>query len=183
MFGVLGNAGSILVEKEQGTFKRLLMAPLPKYALLGGKLLAQFVIGVLQIALMFAFGALVFGVNLGRSIPTLILVTLATCWATTSMGLLLVALVKSRRQLGPITTMVVLGSAAIGGSWYPLFLMPQWLQQAARVTINAWSMDAYNRLMMFDAGLGDLWLNVLALGVYGAVCFGVGLRVFKFKEA
>jgi hypothetical protein len=48
------------------------MAPLPKYALLG--------------------------VNLGRSIPALISVTLATCWATTSMGLLLVSVVKSRRQ-------------------------------------------------------------------------------------
>ena len=68
MFGVLGGAGAILEEKERGTFKRLLIAPLPKYALLGGKLVAQFLLGVAQIALMFVFGALLFHVSLGDSI-------------------------------------------------------------------------------------------------------------------
>ena len=183
MFGVLGGAGAILEEKERGTFKRLLIAPVPKYALLGGKLLAQFIVGVAQIVLMFAFGALVFHVSLGGSILGLVLVTLATCWATTSLGLLLVAVIKSRKQVHPITTLIVLGSSAVGGSWFPLFLMPKWVQQAARVTLVAWAMEGYNRLMLFGGGLNDVWPNIGVLLLYGAVCFAVGLRLFRFKEA
>lgn len=53
MFTVLSAAGGILDEKERGTFKRLLIAPIPQWSLLGGKLLAQFLMGVGQIALMF----------------------------------------------------------------------------------------------------------------------------------
>ena len=183
MFGVLSGAGAILEEKERGTFKRLLFAPVPKYALLGGKLLAQFIVGVAQIVLMFAFGALVFHVSLGGSILGLVLVTLATCWATTSLGLLLVAVIKSRKQVHPITTLIVLGSSAVGGSWFPLFLMPEWVQQAARITINAWAMEGYNRLMLFGGGLNDVWPDIGVLLLYGAVCFAVGLRLFRFKEA
>ena len=183
MFGVLSGAGAILEEKERGTFKRLLFAPVPKYALLGGKLLAQFIVGVAQIVLMFAFGALVFHVSLGGSILGLVLVTLATCWATTSLGLLLVAVIKSRKQIHPITTLIVLGSSAVGGSWFPLFLMPKWVQQAARVTIVAWAMEGYNRLMLFGGGLNDVWPDIGVLLLYGAVCFAVGLRLFRFKEA
>ncbi len=183
MFAVLSGAGAILEEKERGTFKRLLIAPVPKYALLGGKLLAQFIIGVAQIVLMFAFGALVFHVSLGGSILGLVLVTLATCWATTALGMLLVAVIKSRKQIHPITTLIILGSSAIGGSWFPLFLMPKWVQQAARVTLVAWAMEGYNRLMLFGAGLNDVWLDIGVLLLYGAVCFGVGLRLFRFKEA
>jgi len=183
MFGVLSGAGAILEEKERGTFKRLLFAPVPKYALLGGKLLAQFLIGVAQIALMFIFGTLVFHVNLGDSILGLVLVTLATCWATTSLGLLLVAVIKSRKQIHPITTLIILGSSAIGGSWFPLFMMPEWVQQAARITINAWAMEGYNRLMLFGGGLNDVWPDIGVLLLYGAVCFAVGLRLFRFKEA
>ena len=183
MFGVLSGAGAILEEKERGTFKRLLFAPVPKYALLGGKLLAQFIVGVAQIVLMFAFGALVFHVSLGGSILGLVLVTLATCWATTSLGLLLVAVIKSRKQIHPITTLIILGSSAVGGSWFPLFMMPEWVQQAARITINAWAMEGYNRLMLFGGGLNDVWPDIGVLLLYGAVCFAVGLRLFRFKEA
>jgi ABC-2 type transport system permease protein len=183
MFSVLSGAGAILDEKERGTFKRLLIAPLPKYALMGGKLVAQFIVGVAQIALMFAFGTLAFRVSLGGSILGLVLVTLATCWATTSLGLLLVAVIQSRKQIHPITTLVILGSSAIGGSWFPLFMMPKWVQQVARVTINAWAMEGYNRLMLFGGGLNDVWPDVGALVLYGLVCFAVGLRLFRFKEA
>ncbi len=183
MFGVLGGAGAILEEKERGTFKRLLIAPLPKYALLGGKLLSQFLVGVVQIALMFAFGALVFHVSLGDSILGLVLVTLATCWATTSLGLLLVAVIKSRQQVHPITTLIVLGTSAIGGSWFPLFMMPKWVQQAARVTLVAWAMEGYNRLMLFGGGLNDVWSDIGVLLLYGTVCFAAGLGLFRFKEA
>jgi ABC-2 type transport system permease protein len=183
MFSVLSAAGGILEEKERGTFKRLLISPIPQWSLLGGKLLAQFLVGVGQIVLMFIFGALVFDMHLGNSRLGLLLITLATCWATTSLGILLVAVISSRKQIHPITTMVILGSSAVGGSWFPLFLMPKWLQQVARVTIVAWAMEGYNRLMILGGSLSDIWIDIGVLTLYGAICFAIGLRLFRFKEA
>jgi len=183
MFTVLSASGGILEEKERGTFKRLLISPLPRWALLGGKLLAQFVVGVVQIVLLFLFGALVFHISLGNSLLGLLLVTLATCWATTSLGILLVAVIRSRKQIHPITTLVILGSSALGGSWYPLFLMPKVVQQVARVTLVSWAMEGYNRLMILGGSLGDVWVDIGVLVLYGAICFTVGLRLFRFKEA
>jgi len=183
MFTVLSAAGGILDEKERGTFKRLLIAPIPRWSLLGGKLLAQFLMGVLQVTMMFVFGALVCGVHLGNSLLGLLLITLATCWATTSLGILLVAVIKSRKQIHPITTLVILGSAAIGGSWFPLFLMPKAVQQVARITLVAWAMEGYNRLMILGGSLADVWGNIGVLVLYGAICFVVGLKLFRFKEA
>jgi ABC-2 type transport system permease protein len=183
MFGVLGGAGAILEEKERGTFKRLLIVPLPKVALLGGKLTAQFLVGVAQIALMFAFGTLLFHVSLGDSILGLVLLTLATCWATTSLGLLLVAIIRSRKQIHPITTLIILGSSAIGGSWFPLFMMPKAVQQVARVTLVAWAMEGYNRLMIMGGSLADVWVDIGVLILYGVACFAIGLKLFRFKEA
>jgi ABC-2 type transport system permease protein len=183
MFSVLGSAGAILEEKERGTFKRLLIVPLPKVALLGGKLVAQFLVGVVQIALMFAFGTLLFHVSLGDSILGLVLLTLATCWATTSLGLLLVAIIKSRKQIHPITTLIILGSSAIGGSWFPLFMMPKAVQQVARLTLVAWAMEGYNQLMILGGSLADVSVDIGVLILYGAACFAIGLRLFRFKES
>ena len=182
MFTVLSAAGGILEEKERGTFKRLLISPLPKWALLGGKLVAQFMVGVAQIALLFIFGVLVFHLDLGDSPLGLLLITLATCWATTSLGVLLVAVIRSRRQIHPITTLVILGSSALGGSWYPLFLMPRVVQRVARITLVSWAMEGYNRLMIMGGSLADVWVNIGVLILYGATCFAVGLKLFRFKE-
>ena len=182
MFTMLSAAGGILEEKERGTFKRLLISPIPRWSLLGGKLMAQFLVGVGQIILMFIFGMFVFRVNLGSSPLGLLLVTLATCWATTSLGILLVAVIRSRKQIHPITTLIILGSSAIGGAWFPLFMMPKVVQQVARITLVAWAMEGYNRLMILGGGLTDVWLNIGVLILYGAVCFAVGLRLFQFKE-
>lgn len=44
LFGINAAAATILQEKEDGTFRRLLIAPIQKYSLLGGKLLAQFIL-------------------------------------------------------------------------------------------------------------------------------------------
>jgi ABC-2 type transport system permease protein len=183
MFTVLSAAGGILEEKERGTFKRLLIAPIPQWSLLGGKLLAQFLMGVGQIALMFLLGALVFHVQLGNSLVGLLLITLATCWATTSLGILLVSVIRSRKQIHPITTLIILGSSAIGGSWYPLFMMPKAVQQVARVTLVSWAMEGYNRLMILGGRLADVWMDIGVLVLYGVICFAAGLKLFKFREA
>jgi ABC-2 type transport system permease protein len=110
------------------------------------------------------------------------LLPLATCWATTGLGLLLVAIVKSRKQIHPITTLVILGSSAIGGSWFPLFMMPEPVQRLARITLVAWAMEGYNRLMMLGGTLADVWPDIGALTLYGLVCFAIGLRLFQFKQ-
>ena len=183
MFTVLSAAGGILEEKERGTFKRLLISPVARWSLLGGKLVAQLLLGVGQIVLMFVFGVLAFHVNLGHSPLALLLVTLATCWATTSLGILLVSVIRSRKQIHPITTLVILGSSAIGGAWFPFFLMPKAVQHVARVTLVAWAMEGYNRLMILGGSLADVWVDIGVLILYGAVCFAIGLRLFRFKEA
>jgi len=37
--------------------------------------------------------------------------------------------------------------------------------------------------MLLGGNLADVWLDVGVLVLYGAICFAVGLRLFKFKEA
>jgi ABC-type multidrug transport system permease subunit len=62
-------------------------------------------------------------------------------------------------------------------------MMPRWLQRVARVTLVAWAMEGYNRLMILGGVLSDVWLDIGVLLLYGAICFAVGLKLFRFKEA
>jgi ABC-2 type transport system permease protein len=182
LFAVGAGAGTILDEKEAGTWKRLLVAPVSRWALLGGKLGAQFVRAFAQIALLFLAGKLFFHIDIG-SVPAMILLIIVTAFATTALGMLLVSVVKTRDQLQPITTLTVLTFSALGGSWFPLFLMPSWVQQVSRVTLTSWAMTGFNDLMIFGKGFSAALPSILALIIYGAVCFLLAIRLFRFQEA
>src|SRR5437868_4661526 len=64
LFGLNAVAATILQEKEDGTFRRLLIAPIQKYALLGGKMLAQFIVTMAQLSIIFLVGYVVFKVHM-----------------------------------------------------------------------------------------------------------------------
>ncbi|GER90606.1 hypothetical protein KDW_47680 [Dictyobacter vulcani] len=180
LFGLNAVAATILQEQEDGTFRRLLIAPIQKYALLGGKMLAQFVLTLLQLAVIFLFGYFVFKMHVGSWLSVSLLL-IATSFAATGLGIMLVALIKTRRQLNPVVSLVTLITSAIGGAWWPLFVEPTWMQQLAKVGITAWAMEGLNGTMMLGKSFSDILPDILGLLVYGTICFIIALRFFRFQ--
>ncbi len=181
LFSINGGASSILEEKEAGTFKRLLLTPLRPWALIGGKMGAQYIMGVIQIGILMAVGIFVFGAHAGNPLGLALLV-LSVPFAATGLGMLLVSLVKTRRQLQPISTAVILGSSAISGTWFPLWLEPQWLQGMSRVTLNTWAIEGFNGVMIFGKSALDILPNIGVLILYGLICYLLATRLFKVRE-
>jgi ABC-2 type transport system permease protein len=181
LFGINAVAGTILQEKEDGTFRRLLIAPINKYALLGGKMLAQFILTFMQLIILFVIGYFVFHLDIG-SWPAVIAVLLTVSFATTGLGILLVSIVKTRRQFNPLVTLVVLTTSAIGGAWWPLYIEPVFMQQIAKVGVTAWAMEALNGIMLYGKGLSATIPDILGLLAYGLICFFIATRIFKFQQ-
>ena len=181
LFGLNAVAATILQEKESGTFRRLLIAPIQKYALLGGKLLAQFLLTLAQLSIIFLVGYFVFKMHV-NDWPALILLLIGTSFAATCLGILLVSLVKTRRQINPVVSLVTLVTSAIGGAWWPLFLEPTWMQQLAKVGITAWAMEGLNGSMLFGKSFMEVLPDILGLLAYGAICLIIALRLFRFQE-
>lgn len=181
LFSINAAAATILQEKEDGTFRRLLIAPIHKYSLLGGKLLAQFLLTLAQLTVLFGVGYLVFHMHIG-SWPGLILLMFGASFAATGLGILLVSVVKTRRQLPPVVTLVTLITSAIGGAWWPLFLEPDWMQKIAKVGLTAWAMEGLNGIMIFGKDVTQVLPDILGLFAYGIICFLIALRFFRFQE-
>jgi ABC-2 type transport system permease protein len=173
-------ATSLLSEKQDGTFRRLLAAPLSQPALLLGKLLPYYLVNLLQVALMFTIGALVFDMNLGNAPLALVLVTLATAAAATGMGLLVASFGKTPEQIGGLSTLLALTLAAVGGMMVPTFVMPEFMQAISKISPHAWALAGYQDVIVRGLGLQSVLPEAGVLMAFAVVFFGVAVWRFRF---
>ncbi len=178
MFAAANAGGDLHVERESGTLRRLFVAPLRDTDLLLAKWLFAMINGLLQMAVLFAAGRLLFGLNLGPDPLALPLVAVATAGMLASFYLPLALLTRDAKQLGQIGTGVILFLALIGGNFMPAESMPAFLQTLGRFTPNYWANTAFTTVIAYDRGLDAVTTNLLVLGGITVVFLGLSLLIY-----
>jgi ABC-2 type transport system permease protein len=174
-------AGSIVTEKRNGTLRRLMMAPVSKAELLLGKIVPNFIVGLIQAAVLFTIGHFVFGMGLGRDPLGLVVISMAVAGAATGLGILVAALARTEEQVSGLSTLLILTLAALGGSMVPLFAMPDFMQTAARITPHAWALLGYQTLIVAGGTIADVLPHVAVLTGFAATFFTVAIWRFRFE--
>jgi len=179
-------ATSLLEEKKVGTFRRLLVAPMSRAALLLGKLTPFLIVNLVQIVLMFAVGVFIMPLvgapklELGPHPEALILISLAASLAATGLGLLIAALAKTAEQIGGIGSLLVVTMAALGGVMVPRYIMPDFMQTIGLISPHAWALTAYQDVLVRGYDVARILPEVAALMGFAVVFFGVALWRFKW---
>jgi ABC-2 type transport system permease protein len=184
-------AESIIKEKESGSFRRLLAAPIHPGTVITSKMLAFIVIVFLQMLLLFGICNLVFDMPLGDPLGLLAL-TLALALAATGLGMLLGSLAQTKKQAGSIGMLLgfVLWFASgftsftidlTGGVLQAGIPMEGFKYYLSQITPHAHAINGYNKLIIDGANLGELLPNITALLGFAIVFLAVALWRFKFN--
>jgi ABC-2 type transport system permease protein len=182
LFTASGAAGALLDEAESGTLDRVLASRVTMTSLMLGKLIYNSVLAFSQLVLMFLWGWAVFKLDFWSHIPGFVVMGVFTSVAVAAFGLLLASICKTRAQLGALSTLVILVMSSIGGSMFPRFLMPEGMQKAGLLTINAWAIDGFTKVFWRDEPISHLWPQVLVLIGIGTVLFAIARRVARRWE-
>ena len=172
---------SLIKEQEAGTLRRLVTAPISRVEIIGGKIASTFIRGFVQLTVLMYFGNVVFGLNLGSDTLALLILIAAITLASTGLGLLVAVLVKTADQADSVSLLLVLIMSAVGGSWWPLFIEPQFMQDMAHFTITAWAMEGFYDLIYFDLGLAGIVEEVGILVLMMIIFFGIAISQFKLE--
>ncbi len=172
------NAGRmLLVEKRQGTLPRLLVSPTTAAQVLTGKMIGSYMTGMLQMLILIVASSILFQLKWGDPFAVLILV-LASVFGAVGWGMLLSALIKTPGQAASVGSALMLTFGILGGSFFDLGALPEWVQTIAKITPNYWGQDGFMTLAL-GAGMGQIWKPLLALTIMGLVLFIVSSQLFK----
>lgn len=179
MFTVLGAMSLLLQERKQWTLQRLVVMPVSRAQILGGKILAYFSLGMIQYAVVFGVGIIV-GTQFGNAPLALLLVMVAFTLSITALTFALATFVTSEGQAQGLSLLLSLTLAPLGGAWWPLEITPQFMQVIGRVTPVAWAMDGFRTVIFFGGGLADVLLPVAVLLGMASVFFVIGIYGFRY---
>ena len=182
LFSAAGAGGALIEEAETGTLDRILSTRVTMTTLLGGKLVYLAGLAASQLLVMFLWGSLVFGLEMRGHWAGFLVMTAATALAASTFGLLLAALSRSRMQLVALSNLIVLVMSALGGSMFPRFLMPEFMQKLGLITLNAWAIDGFQKVFWREEPVSHLAPQVGVLCGIAVVFFLLARRVARRWE-
>lgn len=186
-FFTVGMSGaSLLNERETGTLRRLLAAPLPRGAIIGGKVLAYMLLICLQVVVLLGIASMLFGMPLGRSPAGLVLLTVILAFVGAAMGMLIAALSRTSKQADNTGTVLGFVLAGIGGCIAvgptPFTRSGGVIGVLSKLTPHAHALEGYYSLMGESATLVEVSPELGILLAMGVAFFVVAMWRFRFEQ-
>ncbi len=97
--------------------------------------------------------------------------------------MIITAASNSLAQANGISTLFILIMSALGGSWFPVTLFPDWMQVVSKFTLTYWSVEAFMQVLWRDSSFQDIFFPyiVILIGIE-AVANYVAINLFKNKQ-
>jgi ABC-2 type transport system permease protein len=177
VWGLVGCTAAFAVgfvaERTRGTLVRLQMAPLSWAHLLAGKAAACFVAAASVVTMVFAIGALAFGVRPGS---TLLLAGAILCATSAFVGIMMLLSVLGRTEqaVGGASWAALLVMSMVGGAMVPLFAMPQWMLTVSNFSPVKWAIIAFEGAIWRGFSPAEMLVPCGILLAVGLVSFVIG---------
>ncbi len=168
-------------EREMGTLEQVMVTPIRPAVLLFGKIAPYVVIGFLDVMLLVAAGAWVFGVPLHGPLAVLATGTLLYLLTTVGVGLLVSTASRTQQQGYLAAFLFVVPAVLLSGVMSPIRAMPAWLQAITWVNPVRHYAEVMRSCTLRGAGFADLAVPLGALALIGGVVFALAVARFRTR--
>lgn len=173
-------SGSIRTEQVMGTLEAILATPtrLPVIVLAAAQW--SFVFTTFRVAIYLVLGVLLFGVSLaGANIPAALAALLLTIAAFSSLGIISASLVMIFKKGDPFSWAINASSTLLGGVYFPITILPGWLQPVSYLFPITYSLKALRLSLLQGAGLTQIFPDLAALIIFTMTTLPLSLLAFR----
>ncbi len=163
---MLFTAVAVVREREHGNLEMLINTPISTTQLMIGKVVPYILIGIVQLAIIIAVGKYLFNVPILGSILDLYVAASFFIAANLALGLFVSTVVKTQFQAIQITIFFLLPSILLSGFIFPFDGMPRVVHYIGEVLPTTHFIRLTRGIMLREAPLGDMFQELLALGIF-----------------
>ena len=185
--GLTSGALAIVSEREKGTLRRLIAAPINSWDLLLGKTLSS----LFELAIS-TVTCILFGLALGAKITwrltdpaywMIILLFVLGGIMMIGMGLIISLVGKTSKGASGIAMVIAYPLMFLTGLWLPKWILPKTVRIIADYFPLTWAIDAARDIMIYEKGISSAlsvlpWLTLTTIVIYlvGALAFKYSMK-------
>jgi ABC-2 type transport system permease protein len=171
-------------ERWEGTIEYTFMAPVHRLTHMIGTVLFAVVYGILRTAVILGIVSLFFHVDLTRAnFLSATIVLLVGSLSFVGLGILTAVLPLTFTERGAQMTRIVEAVfLLVSGVYYPVSVLPGWLQVIAKVSPATYVLEGMRRSLMQGEDVFALMGFLFPLLIIGLISIPVGLVVFGWAE-
>ncbi|RKZ12952.1 hypothetical protein DRQ32_02605 [bacterium] len=181
LFAAIRAISEIYEERNTGMVRRFLSTPVPISRFIGSKILFAVIFGVVVMGILLLSGGVLGW--LGSDIPifAVFLHTAAFSLAAAGLMVVVIGLVKTEKQAGILSWIIVMMMSVLGGSMFPAENFSGVMQQVARLTLNYWAVEGYLDMIVRDVSPLEVLPVSAALAAVGLVLSGIGFLLMRIR--
>jgi ABC-2 type transport system permease protein len=173
-------ADSIREGQMMGTLEIMLLSPTRLSAILFSSSLWPYLLTTLRVVVYFVIGALVFGVNMSQAnLAAALIALILSITSFSSIGILSAALVLLLKKGDPVAWLFGSVSSLLAGVYYPISVLPAWLEPLSRILPLTYALDAMRLAMLKGYSIFELHFDILVLLGFTAVLTPLAFLVFR----
>lgn len=170
--------GFVMEDREQRTMARMFTAPIRSIDIAFGNFLGSVLVGTLQVVVVLSLTYYVFGYSPGVSFGEMLLVIECFLFAAVGIASAVAGLVRNSTQLSQINNIIITPTCMISGCFFPLTLLPDFMQKLANFTPQKWAIGAIDHLGG-GGSLSEISLQLFILLLFAAVTIAFGSAVLR----
>jgi len=179
--GIFGPINVFPELKKMGILRRLSTTPLRVWQYFLATMIGQAIIGLLSLAIMFAVAIGVFHLKVVGNYFELALFIIFGITMILGIGLALGGWAKNERQAAPLSNIVVFPMMFLSGTFFPRYIMPDWLQQVSSVLPLTPVIDGIRMIATEGKHLVDILPQIGLIGLWLVIIYAIAFKVFRWE--
>lgn len=179
--GIFGPVNVFPELKKMGILRRLHTTPIRVWQYFLSTMLSQAFIGLISLAIMFVVAITLFNLNVVGNYIELIIFLIFSIIMILGIGLAMGGWAKNERQVAPLANIVVFPMMFLSGTFFPRFLMPEWLQTISNFLPLTPVIDGARLLATEGKHLIDIMPQIGLIAVWAVVIYIIAFRVFRWE--
>lgn len=168
--------------KEKGILKRLIATPMKPWQFVTANVITRLMVGLAQSTILITIGIFAFNSHVIGSywlvLPSVVLGSIMFL----GMGFAISGLAKTVEAVPAIANLIVFPMLFLGGTFFPLDSMPNWLQHVVQYLPLTYLSHALREVMANGAGFSAISHDLLFMGIWAVVLVALANITFGFEE-
>lgn len=179
--GIFGPVNVFPELKKMGILRRLSTTPLKVWQYFLSTMVGQAIIGMVSLGAMFIVAITVFHLQVVGNYLELIVFLVLSIVMILGVGLALGGWAKNERQVAPLANIVTFPMMFLSGTFFPRYLMPDWLQHVSAFLPLTPVIDGIRLITTEGKHLIDIAPQLGLIVLWMVIIYAIAFRVFRWE--